>query len=180
MSLLFKLTDNDIGETFKNVTNYKIRVAARGIVIRKDNKIAIQNKSNTNQFKLIGGGLEKDEEPERAFKREALEETGCEVEIVKKLGISEEYVSMKNAKQISHIFVAKVIKDFHTLKLTEKEKVEGANLIWLTPEEGLNLIKDSYNKLVSSTYSKEYDVYRMKFVVLRDTKILEYYLENFV
>lgn len=178
MNLLFKLTDKDIGIEPKEINEYKLRIAARGIVIKDGGKIALQYKSNTNEFKLIGGGIENEEELEDAFKREVLEETGCEVEIIKKLGVTEEYISLKKAKQISHIFIAKVIKDLHILKLTEKEKREGAQLIWETPEEALKLIKNSYEKLLPSNYVEEYDVYRMKFVVLRDTKILEYYLEN--
>ena len=86
---------------------------------------------------------------------------------------------MKGAKQISHIFVATVIDDSQKLELTEKEKVEGADLIWVTPEKALELIKGSYTNLVSSTYSKDYDVYRMKFISLRDRKILEYYIDNY-
>ena len=47
-------------------------------------KIAIFYKSNKNEYKLPGGGMENDENPEEAFKREVLEETGCVVEIVNK------------------------------------------------------------------------------------------------
>lgn len=178
MNLLFKLTDKDFGVEPKEMSNYEMRFAARGIVVREDGKIALQKKCNTNEFKLIGGGIEEEEEPSLGFKREVLEETGCEVEIIKEFGITEEYVSMKNAKQISHVFVAKVINDLHTLKLTEKEKSEGAELIWVTPEEALKLIEDSYGKLVASNYAEEYDVYRMRFIRLRDKKILEYYITN--
>lgn len=178
MNLLFKLTDRDIGIEPKEMKDYQLRIAARGIVIRNDGKIALQYKSNTNEFKLIGGGIENKEELEEAFKREVLEETGCKIEIINKLGITEEYISLKKAKQISHIFIAKVIKNLHILKLTEKEKSEGAKLIWETPEEALKLIKNSYEKLLPSNYAEEYTIYRMKFVVLRDTKILEYYLKN--
>ena len=80
--LICKITDKDIGETSVEMTNPRLRLGARGIVIREDGKIAIFNKSNKNEYKLPGGGLEGEEEPEEAFKREALEETGCEVEII--------------------------------------------------------------------------------------------------
>lgn len=179
MKVLFKLTDKDIGMPEKEVQEYKIRNAARGIVINQEGKIALQAKSNTKEYKLIGGGIESGEEPSEGFKREVLEETGCKVDIKKELGVTEEYVTMKGAKQISHIFVATVIDDSQKLELTEKEKVEGADLIWVTPEKALELIKDSYTNLVSSTYSKDYDVYRMKFISLRDRKILEYYIDNY-
>lgn len=95
--------------------NPVIRNGARGIVIRQDGKIAIFYKSNKKQYKLPGGGIENNETPEIAFKREVLEETGCNVEIIKK----------------------------------------------------------SYEIIISSKYSS---VYSAKFVVLRDIRILEYYL----
>lgn len=174
--LICKITDKDIGEIPIDMKNPRLRLAARGIITKEDGKIALQKKCNTNEFKLIGGGIENEEEPSLAFKREVLEETGCIVEIIEQLGITEEYISMKNTKQISYIFVAKVINDLHTLELTEKEKNEGAELLWVTPEEALKLVKDSYDKLLPSNYVEEYDVYRMRFIALRDRRILERYL----
>ena len=175
MSLLFKLTDKDFQLTPQEMNNYRIRVAARGIVLSEDGKIALQNKSNKNEYKLVGGGMEENEIPQKAFQREVLEEAGCEIEIIQLLGTTEEYKSKQNLKQISHIFVARVIKDTHHLNLTEKEKDEGAKLLWVEPKEALRLITECYNKLLPSNYD---DVYDTRFVVLRDRKILEYYLNN--
>ena len=175
MDILFKLTDKDFGIEAQEMNNSKLRMAARGIVIREDGKIAIQNKTNKNEFKLVGGGMEINEDPIIAFKREVLEEAGCEVEIIKQLGITEEYKSLKNLRQISHIFIANVIKDTHKLDLTEKEKSEGAKLLWVDPKEALYLITDCYDNLLPSEYD---DVYDTRFVVLRDRKILEYYLKD--
>lgn len=173
MKILFKLTDKDFGIEPKEMIDCRLRLAARGIVIRDDGKIALQNKSKKNEYKLVGGGIENDEDPSIAFQREVLEEAGCEIEITEQLGITEEYKSLQNLKQISNIFVAKVIRDSHTLNLTEKEKSEGAKLLWVEPKEALKLITDCYDKLLPSEYD---DVYDTRFVVLRDRKILEYYL----
>ena len=124
--LICKITDQDIGETPIEMKNPRLRLGARGIVIREDGKIAVFNKSNKNEYKLPGGGLEGEEEPEKAFKREVLEETGCEVEIIECLGTTEEYKSLNNFKQISYVFVGKVLKDTKQLNVTKKEKDEGA------------------------------------------------------
>lgn len=175
MELICKLTDLDIGEKAVELENPRLRLAARGIVIREDGKIAVFNKSNKNEYKLPGGGLEGEEEPEEGFKREALEETGCEVEIIKALGTTEEYKSLNNFKQISYVFVSKVIKDTKQLNITEKEKDEGAKLLWQTPQKALELITECYNNLVASKYES---VYSTKFIVLRDRKILEKYIED--
>ena len=140
MNLICKITDKDIGKQPIEMDNPRLRLGARGIVIREDGKIAIFNKSNKNEYKLPGGGLEGEEKPEEAFKREVLEETGCEVEIIECLGTTEEYKTFDNFKQISYVFVGKVIKDTKQLNVTQKEKEEGAKLLWETPENGLKLI----------------------------------------
>lgn len=175
MNLICKVTDNDIGEKYIELEHPKLRLASRGIVIRNDGKIAIFNKANKNEYKLPGGGIENNETPEEAFKREVLEETGCIVEIIEKLGVAEEYKSQINFKQISNVFIGKVIQDTNKLNVTQKEKDEGAKLIWETPERALELITDCFGKLVKSDYES---VYVTKFIVLRDRKILEYYIKN--
>lgn len=111
MKLICKITDEDLGESMIEMNEPRMRYGARGIVIRNDGKIAIFNKSNKNEYKLPGGGMEDDEEPKEAFKREVLEETGCIVDIVDELGTTEEYKSKDNFKQISHVFVGKVKED---------------------------------------------------------------------
>lgn len=175
MELICKITDSDIGEELLKMENPRLRLAARGIVIREDGKIAVFNKSNKNEYKLPGGGIEGEENPEIAFKREAMEETGCEVEIIKELGATEEYKSLNNFKQISYVYVGKVIKDTKQLHVTEKEKDEGAKLLWETPKKALELITECYNNLIASKYES---VYSTKFIVLRDRKILEKYINE--
>ena len=175
MNVICKITDEDIGYEYHELKNPNIRLAARGIVIRNDGKIAVFNKSNKNEYKLPGGGMENKEEPEETFKREVLEETGCIIEIIRKIGITEEYKSQSNFKQISNVFVGKVIEDTKQLNVTQKEKDEGAKLLWKTPQKALELITDCYDRLVKSDYES---VYSTKFVVLRDRKILEFYINN--
>ena len=176
MNLICKITDNDIGEKYIETNNPITRLGARGIVIRDDGKIAIFNKVNKNEYKLPGGGIENDEIPEVAFKREVLEETGCDVEIIEKLGITEEYKGQTNFKQTSYVFLSKVLEDTKQLHITQKEKDEGAKLLWETPEKALELITECYDKLVGSI---DESVYKTKFVVMRDRKILEYYINNY-
>ena len=176
MNLIARITDEDIGEVAVNTESEKskIRRGARGIVVRDDGKIAVFNKANKNEYKLPGGGLEGNETPEEAFKREVLEETGCEVEIIDNLGITEEYKSFNDFRQTSYVFVGKVLVDTKKLDVTEKEKNEGARLILEEPEESLALITKCIEEIVPSEYSS---VYSTKFVVLRDRKILEKYIE---
>lgn len=174
LNIICKLTDIDIGEKYNELVEPKVRIGARGIIRRNDGKIAIFNKSNKNEYKLPGGGIEENEKPEEAFKREVLEETGCKVEIIEKLGTTEEYKTLDNFKQISYVFVGKVLEDTKQLNVTQKEKDEGAKLVWKTPKNALKVITESYDKLVASKYES---VYHTRFIALRDRKILEYYIK---
>ena len=175
MNCIRVLVDEDFGLKSVEFNNPRIRKGARGIIINSDGKIAVFNKASKNEYKLPGGGIDEGENPEEAFKREALEETGCEIEIINSLGTIEEHKSLDKFKQTSYIFVAKVVNDTHKLNLTQKEKDEGAQLLWVDDTEALKLITDCYDKLKESKYE---NLYHSKFIALRDRYILEYYLNS--
>lgn len=82
---------------------------------------------------------------------------------------------MTNFKHISYVFVGRVIKDTGILHMTKNEQDEGGMLLWETPKKALELITNCYNYLDSLEYM---DIYMRKFVVLRDKKILEWYISN--
>ncbi len=50
--------------------------------------------------------MEGNETKENCFKREVLEETGCNVEIISYMGFTEEIKSKMNFIQTSHVFVS--------------------------------------------------------------------------
>lgn len=174
MFCIKEIVDEDFGIKSKEFNDPRIRYGARGIIINNDN-IAVFNKSFKNEYKLPGGGIDEGEDPKTAFKREAMEETGCKIEIIDELGIIKELKSNDNFIQTSYVFVAKVIKQTNKLDLTEKEKEEGAKLLWCQPLDAYNLISNCINNLKSSAYE---NVYHSKFIVKRDTEILKYYLEK--
>ncbi len=173
--LIDTITDKNIGEESVTVKEFRTRRASRGIILREDGKIAVFNKANKNEYKLPGGGIEGNEEPEKAFLREALEETGCEVEITDFLGTIEEIKTQEAFKQTSYVYVSKVINDTKKLHLTKKEKDEGAKLVWETPKNALKLIQSSFDNLVASKYES---IYHTKFIVCRDTRILQEYMKK--
>lgn len=179
MNLICRITDEDLGEESQRMDSPNIRYASRGIVFNSDGNIAVFNKRKMNQYKLPGGGLEDNESFVDAFLREIREETGCKVEIIQELGITEELKSKANFKQISHVFVGKVIEDTKKLGLTDKEKAEGGRILWEKPEKALELISSSYEKLVASKYEPNKEsVYSLKFIILRDKSIIDYFLKG--
>lgn len=175
MNCIRKIVDEDFGLTSVEFDNPRIRYGARGIVINDEGNIAVFNKQVKNEYKLPGGGIDAGEDPKEAFKREVLEETGCIIEVVDDLGTIEEHKTLDNFKQISYVFVGKVIEDTKQFDFTEKEKNEGARLLWCKAEEGLKLIEDSYDNLKASAYE---NLYHSKFINIRDQEILKFYLEK--
>lgn len=172
MNNIITITDYDLNNKYKKLNNPRIRFSSRGIVLNKNNKIAFHKKKNKNEYKLIGGGLEEKENPEEAFKREVLEETGCKVKIDNFIGIIKEERSHYNFIQISYVYIAHVIKDTKKLDLTKKEIKEKNKLIWLDIKTAMKVIKEAETSLENS---KDEESYFTRFVLRRDYNILEYY-----
>ena len=171
-----KITDEDFGlEQKENGTSATTRLGARGIVLDDEGHIAVIHKAAKNEYKLPGGGVDDGETPADAFVRECREELGCIVEITEELGTTEEYKSQENFKQLSFVFVAKKTDELMLNNLTDKEVAEGTTFLWLEKTKALEIMKDSLNNLKSSDYDS---VYRTKFMVLRDIRILEDYLNR--
>ena len=172
MNFIKVINDLDFDMELHELNNPKIRIGARGLVFNDKNEIAILNKQNKNEYKLVGGGVEDGEDPKLAFEREIMEETGCKIAIDRFLGNIKEEQTKGNFVQISYVYVAHVINDTNKLDLTEKEKDEGAVLLWLNIDNAMNLIKDCEDKLKPSKYDS---IYNTKFIVRRDYEILKYY-----
>ena len=180
INLIAQIKDEDIGLESVCIEKFRQRYGARGIVINEDGKIAVFNKSLKNEFKLPGGGIDEGEETAEAFKRESFEETGCTIEIIDFLGTIEEIKTHDSFKQMSYVYVGKVIKNTNELHVTKQEEKEGAKLLWEEPVKALELIKSCYDKLLPSPCENNLSsVYHTKFIVKRDSKILEEYLKDY-
>lgn len=176
--IIVNVNDKSLGLNDLKVNDEcKVRYGSRGIVIEQNGDIAIFNKRSKNEYKLPGGGIEEGENPMEAFMREIMEETGCEIEIIDYLGLAVEEKGQTNFKQISYVFVAKVLNNTKGLHLTEKEKDEDAIVMWVSLREALELVNGCINNLVGSKYD---DLYRSLFMVKRDSEILNYYKEIYL
>lgn len=176
--IIVNVNDKSLGLNDLKVNDEcKVRYGSRGIVIEQNGDIAIFNKRSKNEYKLPGGGIEEGENPMEAFMREIMEETGCEIEIIDYLGLAVEEKGQTNFKQISYVFVAKVLNNTNGLHLTEKEKDEDAIVMWVSLREALELVNGCINNLFGSKYD---DLYRSLFMVKRDSEILNYYKEIYL
>ncbi len=178
MNCIKILKDEDFGLKSKEFYKPRIRIGARGIILNKKNEIAIIYKRKKQEYKLVGGGVEQQEEPMLAFEREALEETGCKIKIIKNLGTIEEHKSYDDFKQISFVYVAKVVEDTKTTHLTNQEKIEQAELLWCNLDDAISLIQNSENNLKPSPIDGPLSIYHSKFIVRRDLEILKYWKQH--
>ena len=120
--------------------SFEIRMAARALILDNEGKAAVLSVSARNYHKLPGGGVEEGEDMETALRRECLEETGCNIEILEELGKVEELRLKWNQHQISHCYLARVSGEKGEPQFTDSEKKAGFELEWFDPEEIARII----------------------------------------
>ncbi len=161
MSVLGIINLDEVAEDV--VKSFTPRLAARGVVFDKNNRLAVLHVANDNHYKLPGGGIEPGEDKAQAFKRECLEEIGFNVEVLSELGSIVEYRSKNSMIQTSFCYTAKIIGEQQEITLTDQEKEGGFQPpIWVTLDEALRLISTSQS-----------NNYFSRFMVERDTLILK-------
>ena len=156
MKIIKELTDLEvIGKVIpKAKEDYRIRIAARAIILDRTGNIAIlsTSKSKDNYHKLPGGGLEDSEDVTKTLKREIKEEVGCEIEILKEVGEIIEYKNEYNQKQTSYCFLAKIKGQIGKANFTKEEREAGFKLEWVPIGEAIKLFKDSTPKDYTARY----------------------------
>jgi 8-oxo-dGTP diphosphatase len=164
-TLICEITDLDFNPKHKmsSIDGYHVRRASRGILINKE-KMALPYISKHNYHKFPGGGLEGNETAELAFKREILEETGCNCKILDNSGIIIEYRDKFKLLQISYIFLAKVVGKEGKVNLEKGEIDSGFKLEWVS--------FSNVEKLLNKDNTGDYEG---KFIQIRDKSIFKYY-----
>jgi 8-oxo-dGTP diphosphatase len=122
----------------------KIKKAARVVFFDADENVPIIDVRNGEYYKIPGGGIEENETAEQAARREALEESGCAVEILQKIG-EHEFADPKPGADIIHhsvCFLAKLINKGET-KFDEWEQSNDFKLRWVSFGEAVRLFESS-------------------------------------
>lgn len=140
---------NIFGKKLKNI-HYTQRPGAYAVIF-KDNKIATV-KTPSGYF-LPGGGIDPGEDPEKALKRECLEELGTTISIIKKLGTAQQYFQAPSNEKYylseATFYLAKF--SGQTNDISEEDH----SLIWLSLDE-----------------AKEYMFHEHQAWAIKETKIL--------
>lgn len=156
-------TNFDTNYQMSDPDTYKIRLASRGVLVN-NGKIALLNVIKFNYHKLPGGGIENNESITETFKREALEETGCECEVLDQSGIIIEWRDQFKLFQISYVLLAKVKGKIGQVRFDQGEIDEGFKLEWI-PIEKIDRIFKNDNPTN----------YEGKFIKIRDISIIKFY-----
>lgn len=137
------LTDNEY--PFTGFTH--TRLVARAILLNGQNKIALHTLhrddifGNQTYLETPGGGVDEGETFEEAVKRECLEETGADIQILCPLGEVEDAYNLIGRKNINHFYLCRI--------LSQKEKhfvSEGDGLIQHTDFYSIDEAISAYRK----------------------------------
>ncbi len=145
------LTKKDISSNFHRAT--------RGILI-KDGKLLLLHSKDLDYYMLPGGGIEPDESETSCIKREMLEETGIEVEVVEKTVTVKEYFP-NGSFEANYYFVKFIKQDLSKMTLTEEEISLDIEQIWLDVNDALTLL-DTHE----SSFEYAYNIMQREFIAL--------------
>lgn len=144
-----------IGEPQDDV-EHEHRAAVRCILTKGPN-ICIIHVKEGNFYKLPGGGIEPDDPNDSvACKREALEETGCEVDVQPEM-IAKTIEYRVKLKQESRAYICPVIKDTGKVELTELEASEGLTHMWCEVDEALQKTRNAKPTTFLGQYIRKRD-----------------------
>lgn len=105
------LTDNEY--PFTGFTH--TRLVARAILLNDQNKIALHTLhrddifGNQTYLETPGGGVDEGETFEEAVKRECLEETGADIQILCQLGEAEDAYNLIGRKNINRFYLCRIL-----------------------------------------------------------------------
>ena len=175
MDFMFKITDKDVGEILYEEKKEKLRTAVRTIMLNEKNEVAVLYMKNKGVYKLVGGGVESGESLEETLKREVLEESGFEFEIIGEIRYCEEYRTRDKYFQTSYVYETKAIKNTKQLNLTDREKKYGAELKWFPIKDILKIMESNYKNIDLEKINNPLIV---KIITKRDYLIIKYYIEK--
>lgn len=116
---------------------YKQTVRA---VIMQNGKMVMQ-RSSSGEYKIPGGGLERNEDKVEALCREVMEEAGMRIDKASITDIGEmielrcdKFEPEKRFERHTYYYLCRVTEERFPLSLTESEKEKGFECVWETPE----------------------------------------------
>ena len=163
MELIVELSDKTFGLKPIKVFKWNIRRAARTVILNEKREVVMVHARKFDYYKIPGGGIEGQESIIKAVQREALEETGYRIKVIKPIGLIMEYRSKIKLLQISYCFLSHTVGKQKKPQFTGSEKAERFEPITIkNVSQAISLMKKD-KKLP----------YLAKFMVMRDSAFLQ-------
>ena len=127
----------DFGEKIEGVDYHELP-CARAVIHNKKEEFAFVA-LGTEEYFLLGGGMEKGETPQQTIMRECIEEAGAKVIVGRKIGTAADYLFAKKEQAYFH----KVVEYFEA-RIEAFVRVElepDHKLVWSTLEEARPYIR---------------------------------------
>ena len=139
MKHLASITDKDItgGDALSTA---KPRIAVNAMLLDNDGNIALCYYGKYNFYNLVGGGVDPGEDLTTALKRETLEETGCQCDIICEIGAIFENMGAIDFTQERYGFLARAVGERIEPQLTEEEIEWNTSVEWHPIDRALQLI----------------------------------------
>ena len=149
--------------------DFSTRPTVRGVIFDENNTICIRTMKGSGFFFLPGGGIEDNESEVEALKRECLEEVGCNIVDIEKIGTVTEHRDEVKEKRTNECFTAHVIgeKSEPTLAIGDEQ---GFDVIWVNIQEAITILENQKSSISENTNN----FYGRTFNTVRDLEILHY------
>lgn len=169
------LSDPDV---FKNPEHdtpqeYRGRQAVKIIIKNNNSEIALVTNPIHRLFLLPGGGAESDDLYNET-KREALEETNHNIEIIEKIAEIEEFRNRNAVHYLTTCFLAKALEKSYGDLRTKEEIENGLAVKWFNLDEAMEIMSEQVDRVEK----REIEFYNTAFNVIRDFKFVELIKEN--
>lgn len=140
------------------------REAARIVLVDDDGMVPLVYSGKNYVYQIAGGGIDEGESVLDALHREALEETGCEVEVLWEIGsiIDERPASVckfwKNLIQTSHCYYGGITKKWEAI-FTDEEINHWYEIIWMHIDNVLDTMKNTKARIPKAEIEAKRDMF---------------------
>lgn len=139
MRILKLFNQQNLSES--EIQNLPKRISTRAIIQNEQGQIALLYSNKFNYHEIPGGSVDEGETIEAGMIRECLEETGCNVEIIKALGLIQGLKPHNNSYQLNEIYgyFVKKVGDIQENNFDEDEIAENFDLVWVSIDKAIEL-----------------------------------------